>query len=272
VKSRLAVLAAAAVGLAPLGARAGELDLTASFSNFSSAGNIYGPWTAPSTTYRWNAGADTPSVTFVTRDDADRLAPTHSNAAAFDDYHDWSPRFFSYAAFGVASGNVLPTRNFYLEGDQKFGSGLNRVIGGGFGLVVNPNGVVQRYINVGPAFYAKGFNASVRYLQTFTAGRTATGTAIATFEAGRSGTTVSTLTLLAGDQPPNGVVSPAQSVAFGQRALFAGLSVKHWTSPGGGVTFGLELARLNDRKTGNAFYARRGLNIGIFRYIGPALR
>jgi YaiO family outer membrane protein len=255
----------------PCAAAAGELDVTGSLSGFSSPGNVYGPWRTLSTTYRWNTGPDTPSVTFVTRADGDRLAPTHGSGFTVDDYHDWNPRFFTYAAIGTASGNVLPTRNFYAEGDEKFGHELNTVMGAGAGIVVNPNGVVQRYVNVGPAFYASGFNVTLRYLQTFTGGRTGTGTGIATIAAGQTGKTISTLTLLAGDQPPNGVVTASQTAAFGQRAAFAGLGVKHWTSARGGWTAGLEIERLNDRLSGTTLYARRGIDIGLFRNIGPPL-
>ncbi len=268
---RIGIALGLAFLLAPAWASAGELDVTDSLSGFSSPGNVYGPWNAVSTTYRWNTGPDTPSFTFVTRADADRLAPTHGEGATIDDYHDWSPRFFTYAALGSASGNVLPTRNGYIEGDEKFGHDLATVFGGGLGIVVNPNHVVQRYINLGPTFYAAHFNVTVRYLQTFTAGRTATGTAIATMQAGDTGKTISTLTLLAGDQPPNGIVAPAQTAAFGQRALFAGFGVKHWVSPRGGWTAGLELERLNDRLSGGTLYDRRGIDIGIFRVIGQPL-
>jgi YaiO family outer membrane protein len=257
--------------LSPVVARAGELDLTGSLSAFSSPDTLYGPWSSLSTTYRWNAGADTPSLTFVTRADADRLAPTHGDGITVDDYHDWSPRFFTYAALGTAGGNVLPTRTLYVEGDRKFGYELDTVLGGGVGVVVNPNGLVQRYLNVGPSFYASGFNITLRYLQTFTSGRTGTGTAIGTLQAGKTGKTLSTLTLLAGDQPPNGFFEPAQSALFGQRALLAGLTVKHWTSGAGGWIAGLEFERLTDRGSGDPLYARRGLTVGIFRNIGAPL-
>jgi YaiO family outer membrane protein len=216
-------------------------------------------------------GADTPSVTLVTRADADYLAPTHSNGTTVDDYHTWSPRFFTYAAAGFSAGTVLPTRTFYVEGDQKLGRSLTTVIGGGVGVVVDPSGVIQRYINVGPTYYAPSYNVTLRYLQTFTTGRTGTGTGILTIEAGYSGKTISTLTLLAGDQPPNGIASQETAIGFGQRTVLAGIQVKHWTSPKGGFLAGVEVERLNDRMTGAGLYARRGFTIGVFRYLGAAL-
>jgi YaiO family outer membrane protein len=216
-------------------------------------------------------GADTPSVTLVTRADHDFLAPTHSDGTVLDDYHTWSPRFFTYAALGLAAGTVLPTRSLYVEGDEKVGRNLTTVLGGGLGWVVNPDGVVQRYLNVGPTFYAPNFNVTLRYLQTFTTGRVGTGTGILTFESGQTGKTISTLTLLAGDQPPNGIAEPTQLAAFGQRAVSAQIDVKHWTSPKGGFLAGIALTRLNDQMSGNLLYVDRGITLGIFRNIGPAL-
>jgi YaiO family outer membrane protein len=272
MKTLLALAATLAFAVAPLCARAGEFDLTGDLTGFSSPGDVYGPWQALSATYRWQAGThDTPSITFITRSDRDRLNPTHSDGVTVDDYHDWSRRFFTYTAIGLSGGNVLPTRDFYTEGDEKFGRSLTTVFGAGVGVIVNPNGVDQRYINIGPSFYANKFNVTLRYLQTFTTGRTGTGTGLATFEAGETGKTISTLTLLAGDQPPNGVVTSAQTVEFGQRTIFAGLGVKHWTSSRGGFLAGVSFERLTDRQSGDPVYFARNLEVGIFRNIGPAL-
>jgi len=53
--------------------------------------------------------------------------------------------------------------------------------------VVNPNGLVQRYVNLGPTFYWNNFNVTLRYLQTFTSGRVGAGTGIATIQSGQTG-------------------------------------------------------------------------------------
>jgi YaiO family outer membrane protein len=268
---RFALLLAFALMLFPHAARAGELDVTGDLSTFASPGDVNGPWHSLTGTYRWVTGADTPSVTLVTRSDADRLAPTHSDGTVVDDYHTWSPRFFTYAAFGAAAGNVLPTRNFYFEGDQKLGRSLTTVIGGGVGVVVNPDGVIQRYINVGPTVYTPSFNVTLRYLQTFTTGRTAAGTGIMTFQTGNTGKTIATLTLVAGSQPPNGLAAFDQTAAIGQRVVSAGIGIKHWIGPSGGILAGFDLERLNDRMSGSVLYARRGITLGFFHNIGPAL-
>jgi YaiO family outer membrane protein len=271
VKFLAFLLASLFVFALPVAAGAGELDLTGDLSSFTSPGSIYGPWQTLTGTYRWVAGPDTPGVTLVTRSDDDRLAPTHSDGTVVDDYHTWSERFFTYAAVGLAAGDVLPNRSFYVEGDEKVGRSLTTVLGGGIGVVVNPNGPVQRYINVGPTFYAPNFNVTLRYLQTFTTGRTGDGTLLATVQAGQTGKTISTLTLLAGDQPPNGIAEPAQTAVFGQRTVLAGITVKHWLGPKGGIIAGVDIERLNDRMSGDTLYVRRGVEFGVFRNIGPAL-
>jgi YaiO family outer membrane protein len=260
-----------ALALLPLAARAGELDLTGDLSGFSSPGSVYGPWDTLTGTYRWVAGPDTPSVTLVTRADHDILAPTHSDGTVLDDYHTWSPRFFTYAALGLSAGTVLPNRSIYVEGDEKIGRSMTTVLGGGLGIVVNPNGVVQRYLNVGPTFYASNFNVTLRYLQTFTTSRVGSGTGILTFQTGQTGKTISTLTLVAGNQPPNGLAEPSQLAAFGQRTVSAGIAVKHWIGPNGGILAGVEVARLNDQMSGDLLYVQRGITFGIFHNIGPAL-
>jgi YaiO family outer membrane protein len=269
--ARFAVFALA-LALRPCAGQAGELDLTGDLSGFTSPGTVYGPWDTLTGTYRWVAGVDTPSVTVLTRVDHDQLAPTHSFGTVVDDYHTWSPRFFTYAALGLAAGTVLPNRSLYLEGDQKLGRNLATVFGAGVGVVVNPNGLVQRYVNVGPTWYWNNFNVTLRYLQTFTTGRVGSGTVLATIQAGQTGKTISTLTLLAGNQPPNGVAAvTVQPVAFGQRTVLAGFEVKHWIGANGGILAGVQVERLNDRLTGNMLYARRGITLGVFRNIGPAL-
>jgi len=260
-----------ALALLPLAARAGELDLTGDLSGFTSPGSVYGPWDTLTATYRWVTGPDTPSVTLVTRADHDYLGPTNSNGTVLDDYHTWSQRFFTYAALGLAAGTVLPNRSIYVEGDGKFGRNLTTVFGAGIGVVVNPNGVVQRYINFGPTFYETNFSVTLRYVQTLTTSRVGAGTGILTFQTGHTGKTISTLTLLAGSQPPNGIADPTQVAAFGQRTVYAGFEVKHWTGPKGGILAGVQMSRLNDQLSGNQLYLQRGITLGIFRDIGPPL-
>jgi YaiO family outer membrane protein len=269
---RLALLLLCLLALVPAAARAGELDLTGDLSGFSSPDDVNGPWRTYTGTYRWQASLkDTPSVSLVTRYDGDRLAPTWSNGTVVDDYHDFDTKTFGYAAIGLAAGTVLPTRTFYIEGDRKFGPSLNTVFGAGVGVVVNPNGLVQRYINFGPTYYGYKFNVGVRYIQTFTTGRTGAGTGIFTFQAGETGKTIGTFEVVAGDQPPNGFASASAVAEIGQRVIQASLSVKKWIGKNGGILAGVDVERLNDRLSGDGLYARRGISLGVFRNIGPAL-
>jgi hypothetical protein len=80
---------------------------------------------------------------------------------------------------------------------------------------------------------------------------------------------VTTLNLLAGSQPPYGIVSITTPSGAGQRALFGSVDVKHWVNPKGGYHIGIELERLNDNTTGELLYVRRAINVGVFREIGP---
>ncbi len=195
--------------------------------------------------------------------------PTHSVETVLDDYHDWSPKFFTYAAVGVSSGNLLPTRSAYLEGDAKFGRLGATVMGFGAGTVVNPNGVVQNYLNFGPSWYHNNMNVTLRWLPSFTTGRTGTSTGLLTIANGAEGVSITTLTLLAGNQPPNGIVAVAIPNQIGQRAILGSLDFKHWLNRKGGYDVGIEMERLTDSASGNMIYIRRALNVGFFREVGP---
>ena len=257
-----------ALAIVPLGARAGELDLTGSLSNFTSSTGM-GPWGNVTLTDRETLRYDTPGLALVDQIDHDSVAPTHSLGFVLDDYHTFSPQFFMYAAFGMASGAALPTRNAYLEGDMKFGAALQTVFGLGAGTVLNADGTVQNYLNLGPTWYHNDMNLTLRWLPSFTTGRSGASTGILTFADGAAGKTVSTLTLLGGNTPPYGLISFQTPNEIGQRVLYAGIDVKHWLSPKGGFHVGLEFEHVNDATTGNLLYVRRGIIFGVFRQIGP---
>ncbi|HEV8020891.1 MAG TPA: YaiO family outer membrane beta-barrel protein [Candidatus Lustribacter sp.] len=252
----------------PLGARAGELDLTGSLSNFTSPTPL-GPWGNVTLTDREVLRYDTPGLALVDQIDGGGVGATHSLGFVLDDYHTFSPRFFVYAAFGLANGAALPTHNAYLEGDMKFGAALQTVIGLGAGTVLNPDGTVQNYLNVGPTWYHNNFNVTLRWLPSFTAGRSGASTGIVTLADGEAGKTVSTLTLLGGSSPPYGIVTLQAPSAIGQRVLFAGIDVKHWVNPKGGFHVGFEYQHLTDATTGNVLYVQRTVVLGVFRQIGP---
>jgi hypothetical protein len=155
-----------------------------------------------------------------------------------------------------------------VEGDLKLGRSMATVAGVGAGVVVNADGTVQRYFNLGPSWYYNNFNVTLRWLPSFTSGRPGASSGILSLSNGAAGTTVSTLTLLAGSEAPYGFATLATQIATGQRVLFAGIDVKHWVNPRGGYHVGIEIERLNDNASGALLYVRRGLNVGIFREIG----
>ncbi len=255
--------------IAPIGARAGEWELIDSASGFTSPGNVYGPWNTITLSDREKIGNDKPGIAIVQQSDGDSGGPTHGLETVLDDYHDWSPKFFTYAAVGVSSGNLLPTRSAYLEGDVKFGQLGATVMGFGAGTVVNPNGVVQNYLNLGPTWYHNNMNATLRWLPSFTSGRMGTSTGLLTVANGAEGVSVTTLTLLAGNQPPNGFVVVALPNQVGQRALLGSLDFKHWINRKGGYDVGIAVERLTNSASGNMIYIRRALSLGVFREVGP---
>lgn len=262
------VLAAVVLCAVPHLARAGEVDLTGSLSAFVSPNGV-GPWRSLTLSDREAIGNDKPGLALTDRSDDDNGAPAHSLGLVLDDYHSWSPRFFTYIAVGTASGNILPTRNAYVEGDVKLGRAMTTVLGIGGGIVVNPDGTTARYLDAGPTWYGKDVNLTLRWLPSFTSGRSGASSGLLALAVGAAGKSVATLTLLAGSEPPYGIISTTTISASGQRVLFAGIDFKHWLDAKGGIHAGIELERLDDRTTGGLLYVRRALNVGIFRQIGP---
>jgi len=269
VRNFAASIAMLAMLIAPLAVHAGEWEIVDSVSGFTSPGNVYGPWNSVTLSDREKIGNDKPGIAIVQQNDSDSPHPTHSLETVLDDYHDWSPKFFTYAAVGVSSGDLLPTRSAYLEGDAKLGTLGATVMGFGAGTVVNPNGVVQNYLNMGPSWYHNNMNVTLRWLPSFTTGRMGTSTALFTIANGAEGVSVTTLTLLAGNQPPNGFVVVALPNQIGQRALLGSLDFKHWLNRKGGYDVGIELERLTNSASGNMIYVRRALSVGVFREVGP---
>jgi YaiO family outer membrane protein len=269
VRSIAILVVALAVLMAPLTARAGEWEIIDTASGFTSPGNVYGPWNNITLSDREKIGNDKPGIALIEQADGDRLGPTHGLEVALDDYHDWTPKFFTYAAVGVSSGNLFPTRSAYLEGDAKFGKDGATVMGFGGGVVVNPNGVVQNYLNMGPSWYHNNFNVTLRWLPSFTSGRMGTSTGILTAAAGAEGVSITTLTLLAGNQPPNGVFATTLPNQFDQRALLGSIDFKHWLSRKGGYEAAVALERLTNSASGSVTYIRRALSLGVFVEVGP---
>lgn len=237
-------------------ARADEWTSSTNVSTFSSPGNLYGPWETESLEYQWQAGTrDVPSVTVLDRTDNDRAARTHSSAVYLDDYHTWSPRFFTYAQIESSTGTVLPNRGAYVEADQKFGPNSNLLIGAGAGVFANPDASITRVFSVGPSYYSRRMVYTARLLTSSVSGSftapgvngtaTSTGSAvqlIAEYNAlGRDQFTVS---YLGGRQPgvATGTFASAPvAVTTVQNVSQFSFLLKHWVRRDFGFQFGATL-------------------------------
>jgi YaiO family outer membrane protein len=256
----------AATGIAA--ADPSEVSLTGVLAGFTSGGNDYGPWRWFELDDRSHFGDDSPGFELVDRGDDDRPLATHGNLLTVDDFHRFSKRFFVYAALGAGSGNVLPTHTAYLEGDYKLGGGLRWVVATGVGVISNPNGTVQRYVNYGPTYYGNNYNVTVRLLPTSQAGYPTTITTLATVQAGSQGHAKSTLTVLDGNQAPSTLIDVFAPPAAGAHAVYASYLYQQWLSPRGGFKIGVQYERLSDLTDSSLIYLERGVTVGVFSEVG----
>jgi len=245
-----------------------EVSLSGTLTGFTSAGNDYGPWRWFELDDRSHIGADAPGFELIDRADADRPLATHGNLLSVDDYHTFSKRFYAYASLGAGSGNVLPAHSAYLEGDYKLGPSLRWVIGAGAGVIANPNGTVQRYVDYGPTYYGNDYNVSVRLLPTSTSGYPTTITTLATIQAGSQGRARSTLTVLDGNQAPSTLIDVFAPPAAGAHAFVANYLYQKWLTARGGIKVGVQFERLTGLTDSSVIYLERGITLGAFSEVG----
>jgi len=245
-----------------------EVSLTGILAGFTSGGNDYGPWRWFELDDRSHIGADSPGFELIDRGDDDRPLATHGNLLTVDDYHTFSKHFAMYAALGAGAGNVLPTHTAYLEGDYKLGGGLRWVAAAGVGVISNPNGTVQRYVNYGPTYYGNNYNATVRLLPTSQAGYPTTITTLATVQAGRQGQAKSTLIFLDGNQAPSTLIDVFAPPAAGAHAVYVSYLYQKWLSDRGGIKIGVQFERLSDLTDSSLIYLERGITVGVFSEVG----
>ncbi len=290
IRSFRIALALTLIAAAPTAAtRAQELTATTTLDTFSSPGDLYGPWQTTLLEDQWQAGAkDVPSITLLDRTDRDRntlgdAAPTHSTAVYADDYHTWSNSFFTYAQVMTSSGQILPNRLAYLEGDVKFGRRRNLVVGTGASLYANPDGSVTHGFSFGPTLYTGSMVYTVRVLPTVVNGRytglTSNGTAVsgansangtaleAVAEYNVLGKNQITATYLGGTQPGLlvgfvGTLPP--SFTSLQRVNEFDLSAKHWFRPDFGIIVGGTIAAHALKSTGANIYHESAITLGLF--------
>ncbi len=258
IASGIAVIMSAASAQAS----AREFSVSDWISSFSSPGNLYGPWSIQTARYQFHAGKDIPSITLFIRNDRDRPVASGSHALYLDDYHNWSPRFFSYAQVSVASGDIQPNRMVYAEGDWKFGERGTTVMALGGATMANPDTTSTRYLSVGPTLYRGMMVYTLRFLPSDTNGVHASATQF-TAEFNGLGSNQFIANFLDGSQPSVLVGFPPASSRF-QRLTEFDLTWKHWVTKRFGFTLGTTIGSHLDRATGAPIYAQRAIEFGLF--------
>jgi YaiO family outer membrane protein len=264
----LACVTVAVLSMQPVSADEPSMLIEGSASSIGlSPGNVYGPWQFATLDLRAVAGSDDkPGITLVTRHDSDTGAPSSGTTAILDDYHQWSPRLFSYAQVQLSSGTLFPTRGVYLETDPTVSSGF--VIAEGYGALEAPIGLAQRYVNIGPELYFPHGSVTIRYIPLWTQGQATASSLEGDLTLGDEGRTLGTLTLQSGVVPAYAATNPAISALFQSRVSAVNLDVKHWFQPRFGYEIGVDAGHASDRFTGKSVYDSFGATFGVFVGVG----
>ncbi|MHB8231138.1 MAG: YaiO family outer membrane beta-barrel protein [Vulcanimicrobiaceae bacterium] len=246
---------------------AATVDVSATTLVFSPQAT-YGPWQFDTVAYRAVSGNDKPGLSFTAR--SDRNGPSLDNGRFYvlDDYHQLSGRAFLYGAVQIGDGNVFPSTGAFLEGDMSVAPRF--AVGAGGGMYHYANGLMQRYLSVGPTYYFPHGTATVRYLPIWTQGQVAASAILANVSVGDPGRTVTSLTVQSGVQPVFVVNDPTIASRFADRGVTVDLAIKHWMNPRLGFDVGLDYGTESDRNSGAVVYRRRGVTLGIFAGMGHA--
>jgi YaiO family outer membrane protein len=241
-------------------AAAGQITTTDSVYSFTGGDNLYGPWTIQTFQYQWQCGEDIPSITLLNRNDNDRPTATSSRAVYVDDYHTFSPHFYTYAQASFANGNIQPFRSAYVEADARIGWIPNLVLAAGGAELQNPGGTSTSYISVGPAFYVGPMVVALRFLPSDTNGVRTSATQLNLQYTSRRNNQV-VLGLIDGTQPSVLVGLPPSAAVF-QRLFQANLTVKHWFNNEIGIVLGGTIGNFSSDTAANSFH-QRGITFGI---------
>jgi YaiO family outer membrane protein len=234
-----------------------------------SPGAVYGPWQFLTFSGRTIVGPnDKPGFAIVTRADHDSAFPTSGTFFSVDDYHTFSPKLFGYVQLQSSSGTIFPRRGIFAEADPTVARNL--VFAEGAGELVAYNGLVQRYLNVGPTLYFPHGNVTLRYLPLWTQGQVSASSFLGTLELGDEGRSTWTLTAQNGVEPAFEVNDPFVALSTQERTLVVDLTYRHWVTPRFGYLVAGELGDQHDRFTGAPVYARRGFTLGVFFGVGHA--
>jgi YaiO family outer membrane protein len=224
-------------------------------------GDTYGPWDWLIAAFRTTAGNDKPGVQILTRSDRDTGAPTSGTSYILDDYHQFSEHAYGYASLQLSSGDLLPTRGAYVEGDAAVAKGV--AFGSGVGLLVNPGGSIQEYLSLGPTFYFPHGNATLRYLPLWTRNDMGASSILASATFGDEGHSSATVTLQDGVEPSYATNEILLTQGVAERAFATELSTRHFIAPHFGYDVGVQYAVVTDRQTGAFIYRGLGFSFGV---------
>jgi len=267
----IAAAAVAAIGQLPGRALAdprNEASFTYYDYSFSSPGNAYGPWYVENFTNRDYFHKGSVGFAFENESTQDRLNPHTGQYIVLDNYYDWSPTFFTYAAVGIGTAQPFPSSNLFLEGDFHVLRSAPLIIGLGADVARDFTGVSERYLSIGPTYYWPHFNASLRYHPLIASNGNASAATDLALEYGDEGRALTDLTVEAGGSLLSVQQNGVSTLAPGERNLSFDLEHKQWTSARGGYRVGVTYAHLTDRSTGAQIYTQRGVVIGVFRSFG----
>jgi hypothetical protein len=242
------------------------MDLLLSTYNFASPGNVYGPRDAQEMRARFPLTSDSPGIDVLNQNDANPIAAQHGRYIVVDDYHQFRGGSFGYLSLGAGSGNTVPLHNFYAEADFKISRSLPLVFGFGGDVTSSANGVVERYLSVGPTFYFKNGDTTLRFMPTSIAGSSPAPSGEFSFELGPNSPRGMLLTAQYGGAPPFLVQEGALATGGGQRAVDINLSLRNRIRGNVGIVCGFDYTHVADARSGNLIYTRRGFTIGAVRF------
>lgn len=248
---------------------AGTQDFALSWNGygFTSPGNAFGPWTIVDFQYRATVTRGSIGLEAAGRNDADKASPQRGLNLVLDNYHDFSPSFYTYAAAGVGSA-PYPKQTLYLEGDVKTLPSKALAFGLGGKVTTNDDGSVQHSLSTGPAYYWPRVTASYRYEPLWSSNGSFTNQHLAAFTFGEYTNNEVSLTAQTSVGTEANRVAGLLGAVQGQRAFAVEVRDKRWLTKRSGVIVGVNYSRVSDAVTGNLVFENRGLILGAFAHLG----
>lgn len=244
-----------------------EADFLWSTYGFTSPGNAYGQRNAQELRARLHLASDSPGIDVLNQNDANPAFPQHGQYITIDDYHQFRDGSFGYLSLGAGSGNSVPLHNLYAEMDLKVLRSTPLVFGLGGDVTSSSDGVVERYLSVGPTYYFNGGDVTLRYMPTSVSNGTASSSGEFSLELGPNSRRSMLLLVQYGNSPPflaqNGIIVAGVS----QRAVDVDLVLKNRIRGNLRILCGFDFTHVVDAANGNPMYTRRGLSLGVERFV-----